>query len=424
MKLDRARSWLSAGAALLLLAGGLTLCSHRAPIFDRQLASVKRGGFDVRVDTVGVLDAARAFQVTSQVRGARGKIIQVADDGAAVNPGDVLVRFDPSPFEADIQKLGGEVRAREALLEVARQALEMEKSQVHKTLDNGEYDQRAAQQELARYRAYIDDLKRLAAKGYAIEGEVAQARRKEEELVTRLQKADTELSRLSNEAVHSIAKAASEVNKAESELATSRAALKTAQEDLASTVIHAPSSGFVVLSEIFDANVKRKPRTGDTVWQGQSLLYLPDLSAMVVKTQVREEDLNKLKAGQRATVRLEAYPDLSFEAEVSSVGALAVETPGGTSAGKHFQLTLKLHQADPRMRPGMTARVSIVAESVRDTLVVPVTALYYEGGQTICYVFDGERPVARKVVVGRRGDDLLEIASGVREGERVSLARP
>jgi len=76
------------------------------------------------------------------------------------------------------------------------------------------------------------------------------------------------------------------------------------------------------------------------------------------------------------------------------------------------------------MRPGMTARVSIVADAVRDTLVVPVTALYYEGGQTICYVFDGERPVARKVAVGRRGDDFLEITSGVREGERVSLARP
>jgi len=424
VKLDRVRSWLSAAAALLLLAGGVTLCSHRAPIFDRQLASVKRGGFDVRVDTVGVLDAARAFQVMSQVRGPRGKIIQVVDDGAAVNAGDVLVRFDPSAFEADIQKLTGEVRAREALLEVARQAFEMEKSQVHKTLDNGEYDQRAAQQELARYRAYIADLQKLAAKGYAVEGEIAQARRKEEELFTKLQKADTELSRLSREAVHSVAKAASEVNKAESELATSRAALKTAQDDLASTVIRAPSAGFVVLNEIFDANVKRRPRAGDTVWQGQSLLYLPDLSAMVVKTQVREEDLNKLKNGQRASVRLEAYPDAVFEGEVSSVGVLAVESPAGTSAGKHFQLTVRLRQSDARMRPGMTARVSIVAESVRDTLVVPVTALYYEGGQTICYVFDGERPVARKVAVGRRGDDLLEITSGVREGERVSLARP
>jgi len=200
--------------------------------------------------------------------------------------------------------------------------------------------------------------------------------------------------------------------------------LKTVQDDLASTVIRAPTSGFVVLNEIFDANVKRRPRAGDTVWQGQSLLYLPDLSAMIVKTQAREEDLSKLKPGQRATVRLEAYPDASFEGEVSAVGVLAVENAGGTSAGKHFQLTVKLRQVDPRMRPGMTARVSIVADAVRDTLVVPVTALYYEGGQTICYVFDGERPVARKVAVGRRGDDFLEITSGVREGERVSLARP
>ena len=424
MKLERARTWVSGGVAALLLMGGLTLCSHRAPVFDRQLVSVKRASFDVRVDSVGVLDAARAFQVMSQVRGPRGKIIQVVDDGTAVGTGDILVRFDPSPFEADIQKLTGEVKAREAIVEFARQNLEMEKSQVHKTLDNGEFDQKAARQEFSRYQAYIEDLKALSRKGYAVDGEIAQAKRKEEELATKLQKADTELGRLSREAVHSVAKAASELNKAESELATSRAALKTAEQDMASTVIRAPSPGFVVLNEIFDANVRRRPRAGDTVFQGQSILYLPDLSAMVVKTQVREEDLHKLKPGQRAAVRLEAYPDAVFEGEVSSVGVLAVETAGGTSAGKHFQLTVKLRSSDPRMRPGMTARISIVAETVRDTLVVPVPAIYYEGGQTVVYVFDGDRTVARKVAVGRRGDDMVEVSSGLKEGERVSLARP
>ena len=421
---QRMRNWLSGAAMAFLLLGGITLCSHRAPAADNPLVGVKRAAFDVQVDTVGVLDAARAFQVTSKVRGGQGKIIQIVDDGSAVNAGDVLVRFDTTAFEADVRKLTGEVRAREALLDVAKQGLEMEKSQVHKTLDNGEYDLRAAKQELSRYQAYIEDLKALTKKGYAVEGEIAQARRKEEELTTKLQKADTELSRLSREAVFSVAKAASEVNKAESDLATSRAALKTAQDDLESTVIRAPSAGFVVLNEIFDANVKRRPRAGDNVWQGQSLLYLPDLSAMVVKTQVREEDLNKLKPGQRAAVRLEAYPDALFEGEVSTVGVLAVESPNGNSAGKHFQLTVKLRGTDPRMRPGMTARVSIVADSVRDALVVPVSALYYEGGHTLCYVFDGDKPVARKVAVGRRGDDLVEIVSGLREGERVSLARP
>ena len=384
---------------------------------------MRKESFDIRVDAVGTLDAARSFQVISAVRGDRAKIVQIAEDGAAVKPGEVLVRFDAAGFDADVQRLTGEVRAREALLDYARQGLEVQKSQVKKTLDNGEYDLIAARQEHERFRSYIDDLGALVRKGYAVEGEVSQAKRKEQILLTSLQKAETELGRLTQEATSSIAKAAAEVNKAQSELATSKAALATAREDLARTEVRAPTAGLVVLNEIFQGTVKRRPRAGDTLWQGQPVLYLPDLSALVIKTQVREEDLHKLSSGQLASVRIEAYPDTRFEAEVEAVGVLAVEAMGN-SAGRHFQVTLKLRGSDPRLRPGMTARISIVADRVRDALAVPVSALYYDGSQPTCYVFDGNILAARKVSIGRRGDDLVEITAGLTGGERVSLSHP
>ena len=201
-------------------------------------------------------------------------------------------------------------------------------------------------------------------------------------------------------------------------------ALLFERQDLARTEIRAPTAGFVVLNEVFQGTVKRRPRAGDTVWQGQPLLYLPDLSAMVVKTQVREEDLHKLKPGQLAAVRVEAYPDALFEGEVASVGVLAVENAGAATAGKHFQLAVNLRASDARLRPGMTARVSIVSDRVHGVLVIPVAALYYEGGQPTCYVFDGRAIVARKVSVGRRSEDLLEVTAGLTEGEQVSLAKP
>ena len=99
----------------------------------------------------------------------------------------------------------------------------------------------------------------------------------------------------------------------------------------ARAVVRAPLSGFVVLNEIFQGNQKRKPRAGDTVWQGQAPLYLPDLTSMIVKTQVREEDLQKIKKGLGATVRVDAYPDASFEGEVGTVGVLAIDTAGMTT---------------------------------------------------------------------------------------------
>ena len=72
----------------------------------------------------------------------------------------------------------------------------------------------------------------------------------------------------------------------------------------------------------------------------------------------------------------------------------------------------------------MTARVAIMADRVKDALVVPVAALHYEDGEPTCFVFDGSGLVPRKVRVGRRGDDVVEIVGGLSEGERVSLARP
>lgn len=408
----------------LLGLGTLTLCAHRAAPLDQPLVSARKESFDVRVEVLGVLDAALAFHVTSTVSGDRGKIIQVVEDGSVVSAGDVLLRFDPSPFENEIQRLVGEVRSREATVEVARQKLEVEKSQVRKSIDNGDYDAVAARQEHDRFVAYIDDLAALARKGHAIEAEIAQARRKERQLAASLRKAEGERERVSREAASSVAKAAAELDKAQSELAASRTALAIARSELAKTEVRAPVSGFAVLHEIFSGQAKRKPRAGDSVWLGQPVLYLPDLASMVVKTLVREEDLHKLRPGQAAIVRVEAYPDARFHGEVAAIGVLATDAAGAATAGKHFQVNVNLKESDPRLRPGMTARVSIVAERVRDALAIPSGALFYEGGHPVCHVFDGSTTATRKVGVGRRGDDFVEITQGLNAGDRVSLTKP
>jgi multidrug resistance efflux pump len=245
------RTAVATATLLAFVAGAVSLCSYRAPLAAADTVNVSRASFEVRVETLGVLDAARSTQVTSTVRGDRGKLVYIIDDGASVKAGDVLARFDATPFEADVLKLTGEVRAKEAMVDFARQNLEVEKSQVKKTLDNGEFDLIAARQEHTRFLAYIEDLKGLVKKGYAVEGEIAQAQRKEEQLRTAFNKADTELGRLQKEAMFSVAKAAAELNRAETEVATSRAALATAQRDLENSIIRAPTPGFVVLSEVF-----------------------------------------------------------------------------------------------------------------------------------------------------------------------------
>jgi HlyD family secretion protein len=411
-----------AGAAILA-SGGAALFRVDAPA-DRQLATAQKGSFEIRLQTVGVLDASRSFQVVSALPGDKGKIIQIVDDGARVEKGDIILRFDPTPFEVDVRRFSGELRSREAVVEYAKQNLEVEKSQAEKVLNHAQFDLTTAKQEMARYLAYIGDLQGLRKNGHDVASEIGQASRKTEKVSTDLQKAEYDLARLQKEVVYKVGQATAELNKAESELATTRTALAQSQSELDKSTVRAPLSGFVVLSEIFQGNQKRKPRAGDTVWQGQAPLYLPDLSSMVVKTQVREEDLQKIRGGLAATVRVDAYPDAAFEGEVGSVGVLAIDPAGTSMVGKHFQYTVSLKSGDPRLRPGMTARVSIVASSARDVLTVPLAALFSESEGKVCFVYNGQKFIPRLVQVGRTNEDVAEILDGLKEGERVALVRP
>jgi len=415
----------SLGAAgILLLSAAWSLYSR--PIdtaASANLFAVRKGNFELRVDSVGVLDAARADVFTSGMRGDRGKILQIADDGARVEKGDVLVRFDSTSLEAERMRLAGDLRSREAVVSFARQAVEVEKSQVEKSLLHAEMEARSAAQELGRHQAYIDDLEALGRRDVPVGSELAQARRKLQQSQNQYEKAQHDFERLKKEAVHRLAQSISELNKADSEAANTRAALELTASELEKTLLRASGPGFVVLHEITVNDQRRRLRVGDTVWQGQPVLYLPDLAAMTVRTRIREEDLHKVREGHEATVRIDAYPDAAFRGVVTGIGALALEGATAT-AGKFFQMNVAIQGRDDRLRPGMTARTSIVADRARDVLVIPIPAVFYSGEQAMCFVVDGVRVSTRIVHLGRRGDDVVEVVAGLAQGERVSLVKP
>lgn len=388
------------------------------------IAAVRRVDFELRVDSVGVLDAARAHTYASAMRGDKGKIIQIAQDGARVSSDDVLVRFDATSLEADAQRLAADLRTREAASAYVKQALEVEKSQIERAMSSAELAARSAREEVGRHQAYIDDLEGLGRRGVPVASEAAQAARKLHQARVQLDKAEGDLALLRKEGVHRLAQAMAEVAKAESEASNIRYSLELVREEMARTVLRATGPGFVVLNETAVNDRKRRLRVGDTVWQGQPILYLPDLSEMIVRTRIREEDLHKIREGQEATIRVEAYPDTLLKGRVRGIGALALESAGTSAAGKFFQVSLEIEARDDRLRPGMTARVMVMAERATGVLAVPLPAIFYSDEQAICFVLEGNRAIPRPVRLGRRGDDLVEVIAGLTEGERVSLVKP
>lgn len=442
-----------------------------------QIARVTSGDLQVDLAVVGSLDAARTHMVSSALRGDRGKIIYLVEDGATVAKDNVLVRLDPTPFETEIYRLRGEVRSLEAAVESAAHMLEWEKNQTERQLQTARFDLKVARLELRRlvegdgplqlaqfkseldatkedydrYRAYAADLNKLKDQGIADTNELVMAHKKIKELEEKYQtsrkryesykahvlptleetarakvdKAAYDIEQMKKGATLKVAREAASLAEIQGKLDTARGSLKAAVGELKKTVIKAPFGGITILYETFRDGQKRKPRVGDLVWQNQPLLYLPDISTMIVKTQVREVDLHKVAEGQGCSVRVDAYPVKLFKGKVTAIGMLATERFQNGMGEKYFQLTVTLAGVNRHLRPGMTARIAIEGEDAVDILHVPVQAVFDNGSETFCYRVEGEgRYRKKKVVTGRQNEDLVEIVSGLSAGERVSLLRP
>lgn len=440
------------------------------------LTTISKRSFDVVVKTVGVLDAARSHMVSSTIKGDKGKIVYLIEDGSHVKEGDALVKLDAAPFEEEMHQLEDELKRLESALDATRQILEWEKNQVEREIKTAEFNVKVAKlefeklvlgdgpiqltqfrtevlkvkEEFEKYTSYVAELEKLHQRGFDHRTEIALANMKTTELKEKLsaaeekynsyanhvfpslketakakiENAEMEHEQIKNGSVYKIAKAISVVNETQSTIDSTKAALLRTKKEFGKTAITAPYSGIAILFEAFRDGQKRKPRVGDKVWQNQPLLYLPDISSMIIKTQVREIDLHKIFLDQPCTIHVDAYPEVLFEGEVMFIGVLATDRFQGGMGEKYFQVTIAVKGNDMRLRPGMTSRVTLINEQLKDILSVPVQAVFNEVGEKYCYQYEQGGFKKTMVSIGRQNEYFAEILSGLRGGDQVSLIKP
>jgi multidrug resistance efflux pump len=123
--------------------------------------------------------------------------------------------------------------------------------------------------------------------------------------------------------------------------------------------VKAPLKGMVAQQNVYRNNSTGHPQEGDQLWPGSPLLKLFDPTSMEVEVAVGEPDGAVLVPGAKATVHLDAFPDLTFTAHFSSASPVAT-SPLGISV-KTFTARFKLDQTDPRLLPDLSAAVDIEA---------------------------------------------------------------
>lgn len=203
-------------------------------------------------------------------------------------------------------------------------------------------------------------------------------------------------------------------------------ALEAAQEGYdqavakaAERTVTAPCNGSIVE---MNAQVGA-PATGSEA--GKSLMQIADLSQMKVTVQVGEEDIAKVAVGQTANVTFPAFPELTLQGSVTGIASIAssdggmMSYDGGSSVS--FDVDILIAQPDPRLKPGMTAKVSLITERIDDVIMVPAMALMTDDGQNY-YVMvqtdpesqDAER---RDVTVVTKNDDFAVIGKPAPDGD-------
>ncbi|MBS1190168.1 MAG: hypothetical protein H6R10_1960 [Rhodocyclaceae bacterium] len=159
---------------------------------------------------------------------------------------------------------------------------------------------------------------------------------------------------------------------------------------------------------------EKKAVQGMRFMPGEALYQVADLSAVWVVADVFEQDIGLVTPGARARVTLDAYPGKVFEGKVSYV------YPTLNAATRTVPVRIELANPGLQLKPGMFAQVELPVAGKGPVVTVPTSAVIDSGTRQIVLVQHGEgRFEPREVKLGARGQDYVEVLTGVKEGEPV-----
>ena len=351
---------------------------------------VKRGPVTIKVVESGELRARD--QVTVSAINDK-QILWLCPEGKYVHEGDTLVVFESAKYVISSSEAHSSLLVAKAELEQAENNLEAQQSK----------------EEAARQR--YQSLPELEKKGFVMDSEVQQAKLAWQELQSTTKSYQAQVR-------------AAQAN-------VDRAANAAAQEvrKLNEGVMLAPRAGLVVYAANGTPEEAKKISVGMVPFQGMDLMYLPDVSSMLVDTEIGEIDLAKVRVGEPAAVTLDAFPGVQFKGEVMSVANLAKRkinrSTGKQTGAKVFDVTVRVIADDPRLKPGLTATVEILCNQYQNALTVPLEAVFYdENERPIVYVRKHGKVETRSVEFSDSNDRVAVVKKNLEVNDEVLLARP
>jgi hypothetical protein len=189
-------------------------------------------------------------------------------------------------------------------------------------------------------------------------------------------------------------------------------------------ILKAPADGYVNVERNTNTNFYYSGMTlpafqvGDQVRPGMGVAQIPDLNSWEASAQIAETDRGHLSIGLPAEIHVVALPGRKFQAKITDLGGTT-----GSYWERRFECKLGLLESAPELRPGMSARIVITLETLKNVTWIPAQALFEQGGRTFVYARQGDRFLAKDVKLVRRGESRVVI-TGAQPGDEIALASP
>ena len=408
LKRLRSRNSLLTMGVLVLAGGGLFATVGRGSVPDVPTADVTRGEFVDALELRGEIRPLRSVVLSSPMQSGELQILKLASNGSKVKAGDIVVQFDGTTLQRTIQEKQSELKQANAEIEQANAQARIAHEQNATALMKAKYDIERAKLDVNKG----ETVSRIENEQAKLALGDAQQRLKELEEKMRSDKTSAE------------ADLSSKVRKREKAIFD----LKRAEDGLERLQLKAPTDGVVnVLPNYRSGNMMGAApefRQGDRAWAGALILELPDLSSVHLLARLDESDRSRLKAGQTASVRIEAVPGNDFKAKIDGISMLARPDYQSWPPPRNFDLDLVLLDVDPRIRPGMTAVARIATERIPNVVLIPSEAIFQRDGASVVYKLDGFEFQERRVQIQKRGKEQAIVSSGIEPGDRIATRRP
>ncbi len=435
---------------------------------------VERGDLVVSILQAGELQAKSSRDLLNEAY-PDAKIVEIVEDGAFVTNGQRLVVLESSALQERYLDQKSDVAEAEASLKLAEETLEIaklkniadlesaelklefaaldlqkyEEVEYTQMVDKASSDIYLAEQELKKARSDLEGTQVLFDKEYAnqdeldsdklgVERKQIEVRNKtkdleilkkytsvkqRKELENAGANAKSALERLKKTIVSDVMSKQAGIESRKTRLKIEQNQLAIREEQLENTTILADFAGQVFYPK--GGGRRGSDQTieeGTTVYYRQSILSFPDLSAWNIRVGIPEAMIDKVSVGQQAVATLDALPGVILHAQVEKVSAVP-DSQGWFSTGvKTYTIMLAVEDGtDAPLKPGMSATVEIVTDSMSQVLHVPIQSVVSSGDQRYVYAIRRGRRNLREVQTGKYNTTRIEIMEGLAEGDELLL---